>query len=58
MPLGNLIIWNSLVWALALIGCTVVLRAVGATDAFLGILFVLLAGFLASNTVVQKGSRH
>ncbi len=47
----QVLFWNSVVWAVAMLGCAVVLRGV---DGFIYVLLVLICGALGSDAVVSR----
>ena len=47
----QVLLWNSIVWAIAVLACAVVLKG---SDEFLGVLVVLLCGAVGSDAVVTR----
>jgi hypothetical protein len=53
MTQKRLVLWNSLVWAGALLACAVVLKDTGG---FIGVLLVLICGAVASDALLAASS--
>lgn len=47
----QLLLWNSIVWAVVMLGCAVVLKG---SDEFIGVLLVLICGMVGSDAVVNR----
>ncbi len=51
MSLKQVLLWNSMVWAVALVAAAVL---IGQRDDFLGLVLVLICGAVASDAVISR----